>query len=285
MSPITPNMIINAAKSMVNLPQTRNDTFNRRWKSSFGAPPEVCCELWNKIDPYKTMPAGVDPKHILWALLFLTVYDTEHNSAQRLGNVDEKTYRKWSKLFVIAISYLECEVIVWDNRFLGDSGNKALVTLDGTDMPVEMKFAKEFMSHKFKGNGLKYEVGVCIATGHIVWVHGPSRAGESDITLARQAFVSFLNDNEMAVADSGYRGEFRTIKTPDKVHFRSGLEFYDAAVASISSLWILLAKDRWMYGICHTTKMAHWRCRKPKGGRVTILLNVGLRRRKQMIRQ
>ena len=108
---IAPNIIINAAKSMVNLLQKRNDTFNRRWKSSFGAPPEVCCVLWNKIDPYKTMPAGVNPKHILWALLFLTVYDTEHNSAQRLGNVSKKTYRKWSELFVIAISYLECEVV------------------------------------------------------------------------------------------------------------------------------------------------------------------------------
>jgi hypothetical protein len=111
MFPITPNIIINAAKSMVNLPQTRNDTFNRRWKSSFGAPPEVCCVSWNKINPYKTMPAGADPKHILWALLFLTVYDTEHNSAQRLSNVDEKTYWKWSKLFVDAISYLECKVV------------------------------------------------------------------------------------------------------------------------------------------------------------------------------
>ncbi len=30
--------------------------------------------------------------------------------------------------------------IVWDNQFLGDCGNKALVTLDGTDMPVQMKF-------------------------------------------------------------------------------------------------------------------------------------------------
>jgi hypothetical protein len=57
------------------------------------------------------MPAGVDRKHILWALLFLTVYDTEHNSSQRLGNVDEKTYRKWSKLSVAAISYLECKVL------------------------------------------------------------------------------------------------------------------------------------------------------------------------------
>ena len=74
---------------------------------------------------------------------------------------------------------------------MGDCGNKALVTLDGTDMPVQMKFSEKFMSHKFKGNGLKYEVGVCIVTGRIVLIHGPSRAGESDITLARQAFVSF----------------------------------------------------------------------------------------------
>ena len=114
---------------------------------------------------------------------------------------------------------------------MGDIGNKALVTLDGTDMPVEMKFSEKFMSHKFKGNGLKYEVGVCIVTGHIVWVHGPSRAGRNDITLARQAFVSFLNDDEMAVADSGYRGEMQHMKTPDLMHFRSGEEYYDASVA------------------------------------------------------
>lgn len=114
---------------------------------------------------------------------------------------------------------------------MGDCGNKALVTLDGTDVPVQMKFSEKFMSHKFKGNGLKYEVGVCIVTGRIVWIHGPSRAGESDITLARQAFVSFMDDNEMAVADSGYRGEMRRIKTPDFIHFRSNGEYYDAAVA------------------------------------------------------
>jgi hypothetical protein len=35
----------------------------------------------------------------------------------------------------------------------------------------------------------------------------------------------------MAIADSGYRGEFWLIKTPDKVLFCSGSEFYDAAVA------------------------------------------------------
>ena len=111
MSAIAPSIIINAAKDMVNLPQTRNDTFNQRWNSVFGASPEVCIVLWNKIDPFKTMPMGVHPKHLLWALCFLTVYDTEHNSSHRVGKVDKKTHQKWSELFVEAISYLECEVV------------------------------------------------------------------------------------------------------------------------------------------------------------------------------
>ena len=67
--------------------------------------------LWNKIDPFKTMPMGVTPKHLLWGLYFLAVYDTEHNSSHAVGKVDEKTYRKWSELFVKAISYLEYEVV------------------------------------------------------------------------------------------------------------------------------------------------------------------------------
>ena len=92
MSAIAPNIIINAGKDMVNLPQTRNDTFNRRWNSEFGASPKVCSVLWNKIDPFKTMPMGVHPKHLLWALCFLTVYDTEHNSSHRAGKVDKKTH-------------------------------------------------------------------------------------------------------------------------------------------------------------------------------------------------
>ncbi len=35
----------------------------------------------------------------------------------------------------------------------------------------------------------------------------------------------------MAIADSGYRGELHHIKTPDLMHFHSGAEYYDAAVA------------------------------------------------------
>lgn len=71
-----------------------------------------------------------------------------------------------------------------------DTGNQALVTVDGTDMPCEMLFDKRFYSHKFNGNGVRYEVGVCIATGDIVWISGPFRCGVNDLTGSREGGAS-----------------------------------------------------------------------------------------------
>ena len=94
-----------------------------------------------------------------------------------------------------------------------------------------MKFAEKFLSHKFKGNGVKYEVGVAIQTGYIVWIHGPARCGINDITLARQAFVSFLNDGEMANADNGYLGEDALLKTPHLYHYLSEEQMAEAGTS------------------------------------------------------
>lgn len=104
------NDFIGAAKDIINIPKSHG-TFVKRWTGAFGAPVVVCCRLWGKLDPFHTMPNGVAYKHLLWALYFLKVYETEHNSASSVGKVDEKTYREWSWRFVEAISYLECDVV------------------------------------------------------------------------------------------------------------------------------------------------------------------------------
>eukprot|EP00804_Cyclotella_cryptica_P006162 CCRYP_015261-RB/>CCRYP_015261-RB protein AED:0.20 eAED:0.17 QI:0/-1/0/1/-1/0/1/0/139 len=81
-------------------------------------------------------------------------------------------------------------------------------------MPVQHKFDPKFCSHKFRSNGLKYEVGVCIQSGNIVWVNGPFRGGEYDLNIARQAVIGVLEEGEMVEADGGYAGEEFYIKIP-----------------------------------------------------------------------
>eukprot|EP00804_Cyclotella_cryptica_P021378 CCRYP_016786-RA/>CCRYP_016786-RA protein AED:0.16 eAED:0.16 QI:0/-1/0/1/-1/0/1/0/117 len=81
-------------------------------------------------------------------------------------------------------------------------------------MSVQHRFDRKFCSHKFKSNGLKYEVGVCIQLGNIVCVNGPFRGGESDITIARQAVIGALDEDGMVEADGGYSGEDFYIKIP-----------------------------------------------------------------------
>ena len=57
------------------------------------------------------MPKGVQPFHLLWGLIFMKVYATEAVHCKIVNSPDEKTFRKWSLLFVKEISYLESEIV------------------------------------------------------------------------------------------------------------------------------------------------------------------------------
>lgn len=82
------------------------------------------------------------------------------------------------------------------------------VSLDGTDFRIRepIPFNKKWFSHKFKGPGIRYEIGICIQSGEIVWASGGFPCGEwSDIKIARDSYVNF-SGNEITLADKGYRG-------------------------------------------------------------------------------
>eukprot|EP00804_Cyclotella_cryptica_P014725 CCRYP_019938-RA/>CCRYP_019938-RA protein AED:0.15 eAED:0.15 QI:0/0/0/1/0/0/2/0/180 len=155
--------------------------------SCFGAEPEVVADLWTRIDPEKTMPRGAKAEHIMWTLYCLKIYSVEEVNIQN---------------------------ILWEKQYKGDICCPALVTIAGTDMPVQHKFDPKFCSHKFRSNRLKYEVGVCIQSGNIVWVNGPFRGGENDLNIACQAVISALEDRGMVEADGGYAGKEFYIKIP-----------------------------------------------------------------------
>lgn len=106
--------------------------------------------------------------------------------------------------------------IVWANRVTGSTGTVCKSSVDGTDFRIyEPKpFNPKWYSHKFKGPGLRYEVALCIATGHIVWVFGPFPCGSHpDLTIFRLRMKAALLPGEKVVADGGYRDDACLLRT------------------------------------------------------------------------
>ena len=149
--------------------------------------------------------------------MFMKFYCSEAVLVAMAGGVHEQTFRKWSWFFLEQLANLQYSVILWSNRFKQNIGNECLVSVDGTDFQIYQwkPFWKGWFSHKFKGPGVRYEVGLCIQTGEIVWIHGPFPCGKwPDLKNFRHSLKHQLGDGEKVVADLGYRGEPQHIVTP-----------------------------------------------------------------------
>ncbi len=98
-----------------------------------------------------------------------------------------------------------------------DNGSTCKITLDGTDCPIQepIPFNPKWFSHKFKSAGVRYEVGLCIQTGWIVWVNGPFPCGRyPDLRIAREKIMSKISPGEKILADGGYRDGQVIMETP-----------------------------------------------------------------------
>ena len=111
--------------------------------------------------------------------------------------------------------------IDFEKRKDDDVLNDCLMSVDGTDFRIYQQGravkGNAFGSHKYAGkSALWYELGICIRTGHLVWIQGPYPAGKyNDIAIFNKVLVNFLDPYERVEADSGYRGHPRYIKCPE----------------------------------------------------------------------
>ena len=105
----TPQELYNCLR-FVNADEAHTSTDKRRFRSFFGTSPEICHDLWDMLSKQDPLPNGGGPKHLLWALLFLKEYAIEPVLARMVGS-DEKTYRKWVKIVVNKLSWLEMDVV------------------------------------------------------------------------------------------------------------------------------------------------------------------------------
>eukprot|EP00536_Pseudo-nitzschia_multiseries_P000808 jgi/Psemu1/1811/gm1.1811_g len=156
--------------------------------------------------------SGEEPNHLLWALIHLKVYLTVEIHCSITGWPSAKTFSKWAWYFIERIADLKDDVICLGNRFDGLNGiatTNCFISVDGTDCPAyePWPFSRQMYSHKLNGPGIKYEVGVCLKTGWIVWINGPFVGSENDATIFKEGLSTLLHDDEGVEVDRGYKGD------------------------------------------------------------------------------
>jgi len=219
------------AKETLCWPSNRKWTpkdVDKRMRSIFGTPAFMIADLWNRIwdrlgaDEKDEVCKKETPQvqYLLYALVLLKVYSSEEVHCSIVGWPTTRTFRKWSWYFVKKISELKDDIIKLGRRFEDipdDCVANCFISVDGTDCPVfePWPFDSKMFSHKSNGPALRYEVGVAIFTGFIVWVNGPFKAGTQDSTIFRLNLKHHLYEDEDVEVDRGYRGDEK-FKRPDQ---------------------------------------------------------------------
>ena len=101
-----------------------------------------------------------------------------------------------------------------------DIGNDCLMSIDGTDFRIPQRGAPVrgnlLASHKYAGkSALRYEIGVSILGGDLVWIQGPYPAGSfNDVKIFNKVLRHWLDPGECVKADNGYVGCADKVKCP-----------------------------------------------------------------------
>jgi len=74
----------------------------RKFKAHFGVSPIVLSQCWKLLLPEIVADYKAQPKHLLWACMFMKLYPTESVLSSRL-NCTEKSLRKWIWIIIRAI--------------------------------------------------------------------------------------------------------------------------------------------------------------------------------------
>lgn len=83
-------------------------TRERNFSAFFGTTATVCVTLWALAE---VEDSSTKPVHLLWGLMLMNLYASESVLCTLTGGVDEKTFRKWSWIWITAVGALSDTVV------------------------------------------------------------------------------------------------------------------------------------------------------------------------------
>ena len=86
-------------------------TEDRIFRETFGCGVIIALTTWEMMSDADLLPTNGCLHHFMWALMFMKVYGKEMTMCALAGAIDPKTWRKWTWLFIAAISGLEPFVV------------------------------------------------------------------------------------------------------------------------------------------------------------------------------
>lgn len=148
-----------------------------------------------------------DLQKLLLAGRFLFLYETTIVLRGATGN-DEGQLTKWIWDYVKLLQSLKATKIKLENAI--ESDKILALTVDGVHFrtrEIRKEPSSSWYSHKHKGPGLTYELGIAIWENKLVWINGPFKAGKNDIGMFRSddGLESRIPDNMLALGDSAYK--------------------------------------------------------------------------------
>ena len=215
------------------LRRAKDKTNKFRFNSAFGALPAVLCSIYedlnnstafdDKYDPPRPMRLKASKINFTWFLrtvLYLRKYPTEDDFERNLNiNIHHGRDKIWN--MVRRIQLLQFIKITWPDELGGN--NIWIMSVDGTHCwiaePGHPNFSQdsEYYSHKFNKAGINYELGIALATGKLIWMNGPFKAGRNDLNIFTQEGLEerLRILGKKSLGDGGYAGHHETVSSPN----------------------------------------------------------------------
>ena len=234
---MSPSSVLRHGLKLVNLdPDVRVSSRERNEKmfeQHFGACAFVLSTQWYDLvhDKIPTKKLTDKEKSMRGFNLFLIAHfwlftkpKNATEGSSRFGRCEKLLQGAKFWLWIERISLLKHKVIKWPKRFDDPRSEVFIMTVDGIDLkrnrtitqhatlPVDTKY----YSKKHNQDGLKYELGFAIHTNKLVWMNGPFKAAEHDITVFRnRGLMAKLKQGKRVIADRGYKGEALWLSVPN----------------------------------------------------------------------